>query len=53
MSKLSVLDIKLEIARRLERMTTITDHSLATQGAVQELALLWKWITTNQEEEEG
>ncbi len=41
---LSVLDIKTEIARRIERMTSVVDHSLATQGAVQGLDSLWKWI---------
>ena len=59
MSKLSVLDIKLEIARRIERISAFDpqkfDDGAAThnRGVVSGLDHLWKWIQNSEGGDRG
>ena len=57
MSKLSVFDIKLEIAKRIERMASFNPRdfgeqaNLHNEGVMRGLTALFTWISDKQEEE--
>ena len=57
--KLSIYDIKLEIARRIERISVFdprdydSDAILHNRGVVKGLDALWKWIQNSEGGDRG